>query len=73
MAAQEVQAVNAARQDLGPSSYLRLNFTQPAAQQKRLGLDIANADSTRLLQALGDECIAALTDHEKTLLKNVLG
>ncbi|WP_428138516.1 CBASS cGAMP-activated phospholipase [Delftia acidovorans] len=73
MAAQEVQAVKAARQELGTSSYLRLNFTQPAAQQKRLGLDIANADSTRLLQALGDECIAALTEQEKTLLRNVLG
>ena len=33
MAAQEVQAVKAARQELGTSSYLRLNFTQPAAQQ----------------------------------------
>jgi hypothetical protein len=49
-----------------------LNFTQPPAQQNRLGLDVANADSTRLLQSLGDECIAALTDQDKTLLRNIL-
>lgn len=72
MAAQEVQAVTAASRELGMSNYIRLNFTQPAAQQKRLGLDVANTSSTKLLQALGDECIAALADHEKTLLKNVL-
>ena len=72
MAAQEVQAVIAAGRELGMSNYLRLNITQPVAQQKRLGLDVANAGSTKLLQTLGDECIAALADHEKTLLKNVL-
>ena len=37
-----------------------------------VAVDIANADSTRLLQALGEECIAALPEQEKTLLKNVL-
>lgn len=72
MAAQEVQAVTTASRELGMSNYIRLNFTQPAAQQKRLGLDVANAGSTKLLQTLGDECIAALTDQEKTLLRNVL-
>lgn len=72
MAAQEVQAVTAASRELGTSNYVRLNFTQPPAQQKRLGLDVANADSTRMLQSLGDECIAALTEQEKALLKNIL-
>jgi patatin-like phospholipase/acyl hydrolase len=72
MAAQEVQAVTAASRELGRGNYIRLNFTQPPAQQNRLGLDVANADSTRLLQSLGDECIAALTDQDKTLLRNIL-
>jgi patatin-like phospholipase/acyl hydrolase len=72
MAAQEVQAVTAASRDLGMSNYIRLNLTQPAAQQRRLGLDVANAGSTKLLQTLGDECIATLTDQEKALLRNIL-
>lgn len=72
MAAQEMQAVAAAGSALGPNNYIRLNFTQPAAQQKRLALDVANAGSTAILQALGDECIAALTDDDKALLRNVL-
>ena len=37
MAAQEVQAVKAARQELGTSSYLRLNFTQPHSPAKAPG------------------------------------
>lgn len=72
MAAQEVQAVKEASAELGKSNYLRLNFMQPAAQQKRLALDVANDDSTKLLQTLGDECLAALEEPEKTLLKSIL-
>lgn len=72
MAAQEIQAVAAVGKELGPSRYLRLNFTQPPAQHKHLGLDVADEHSTALLQSLGDECVAALTDSDKTLLRTVL-
>lgn len=73
MTAQEIQAVRSAQADLGPENYVRLNFTIPAAQQHRVGLDLANAASTQLLQSLGDECIAALGLREQTLLKSLLG
>lgn len=72
MAAQEIQATKAANLALGPSGYIRLNFTQPASQQKRLGLDVANKASTSILESLGDECIASLSDQQKTLLRSLL-
>lgn len=72
MAAQEIHATNAAAQALGEGSYIRLNFTQAANQQKRLGLDVANAGSTSILTTMGDECLASLSDPQKALLKSIL-
>lgn len=72
MTAQEIHAVQTAQAELGPARYVRLNFTTPAAQQRRVGLDLANAGSSALLQALGDECINALSAQERTLLKSIL-
>lgn len=72
MAAQELQATSATGRALGASSYIRLNFTQPANQQKRLGLDVANDGSTASLTSMGDECVAALSDPQKALLRSIL-
>lgn len=72
MAAQEIHATNAAAAALGESSYIRLNFMQPANQQKRLGLDVANDGSTSILTSMGDECVASLSDQQKALIKSIL-
>jgi predicted acylesterase/phospholipase RssA len=72
MTAQEIQAVQSMQAELGPKSYIRLNFTTPTAQQHHVGLDLANPASTQLLQALGDQCLASLGQQEQTLLKGLL-